>query len=281
MALLIDIFYSAMLTGFLSFGFFLALKYARTFLMCYGEFVILGGYISTFQQQTLTGWLTAIAISALLGALSGAAIYLLLRNMFQRYRTRDSLLVTWGAALVLMESYRLSFGPAGRFAPSFSEGVWYVVGAAFPQMRALNLLAIVILSCALAAAIHALNRRNRLTALAFGHQVASEYGVPVPRLLLATLALTGAVACVAGVLVGQETAITPYGGLQYTILAALAALVAGPRLWSGVFVAASLAGIRAWLGFEFGLTPAWLVVLLLVVLGASLQRNSVTLDDKR
>jgi branched-subunit amino acid ABC-type transport system permease component len=278
-ALLIDIAYSAVITAFLSYGFFLTLKYARVYLMSYGEIVLLGGYISTFQQPSLGGWAISLLLAALGGSALGVVTFLLLRRLFERGRAIESLLLTWGTALILMESFRILMGPAGRFAPPFLEGAAQIAGEPFPYLRLLALATILVLALLLLGAIRLLDRRGRLSALAFGHRVALDYGVPVPWLLLATITLSCAVACVAGVVLGQEAAITPYGGVQYTIIATLAALVAGPRLMSGLLVAGALAGLRTWLGYTVGLTPAWLIVLLIAVLGASLRRGSVVLHD--
>lgn len=271
--------YSAVTTAFLTFGFFLTLKYARVYLMSYGEIVMLGGYISTFQQPNVAGWGISLILSALGGGALGAATFFLLRPLFQRGRSIESLLLTWGSALILMETFRISMGPAGRFAPTFLDGAVLLVGEPFPRLRLLTLATIILLSSLLLCAIAVLNRRGQLSALAFGHRVALDYGVPVPRLLLATIMLSCAAACMAGVVLGQEAAITPYGGVQYTTIAALASLVAGPRLISGLLVAGGLAGLRTWLGYVIGLTPAWLIVLLVAVIGASLRRSSALLHD--
>lgn len=278
-ALLIDVIYSAVVTAFLTYGFFLTLKHARVYLMSYGEIVLLGGYISTFQPPGLQGWIISIALAGIGGSALGAATFLLLRPLFQRGRVIESLLLTWGSALVLMESFRILMGPAGRFAPAFLEGTYTILGEPFPMIRLLALLSILALAVLLGLAILVLNRRHRLSALAHGHRIAIEYGAPVPRLLLAVLVLSCASACIAGVFFGQEAAVTPYGGVQYTTIAALAALVAGPRLLSGLLVAGGLAGLRTWLGYSLGLTPAWLIVLLVAVIGASLRRGTTVLDE--
>jgi branched-subunit amino acid ABC-type transport system permease component len=279
MGLLLDVLYSAALTAFLSFGFFLALKYARVFLMSYGEVVVLGAFVSTFLTAGFANWALALLAAAVAGAVVGAVNFVLLQGAFQRGRTIEALLLTWGSALVLMELYRLAFGAAGRFAPSFFDTVWTVGGAPFPLSRVMSLAAIAMASAIILLSLRALNARQSLTALAYGHQVAGEYGVPVPKLLLATLVIACAAGAVAGVLIGQEAAITPYGGIQYTIIAALSAMVAGARVTNGVMVAAALGGARTWLGYEFGLTPAWLIVLALVVMAASMRRGPVVSYD--
>lgn len=276
--LLIDIAYSAVITAFLCYGFFLTLRYTRVYLMNYGEVVMLGGYVSTFQVPGIAGWLISLILAAVGGALLGAITYLLLKPMFQRSQIMDSLLLTWGSALVLMETFRLTMGPAGRFAPAFLDGTATLLGEPFPRVRLLAFASVLVLAILIGLGLAWANRRHQLSALVYGHAIAGEYGVPVPRLLLLILMLSCAVACMAGVMFGQEAAVTPYGGVQYTTIAAIAALVAGTRLTSGLLVAAGLAGLRTWLGYSLGLTPAWLIVLLIAVIGTALRRNSVALS---
>nr|VFK15052.1 MAG: Branched-chain amino acid ABC-type transport system, permease component [Candidatus Kentron sp. LFY] len=258
--LLLDMLYSGVLMGLISTGFFISLKYCKVFLMSYGGIVLSGAYIATLVQPSVVGWLIALCIAACAGAFLGGGHYLLLRSGLRKQQSINSILLTWGVALIFAEFYRIVFGPAGRFAPAIFDVS--SSDAMFPATRVIILsVAMGILFLIFVFAFFLRTIRLRFEALAEDHRTAAEYGVPITRYLIISFALTGLIGGVSGVLLSQDNAITPYLGVQFTIQAALAGLIVGPRLIQGFIAAFSIGAGRVFLGFNFGITEGWLMVL--------------------
>ena len=111
--------------------------------MAHGEFIMAGAYTAYVTNQVLGSAGLSLLVSlpvafVVAGALGVLLEVTLLRRMY--HRPLDTLLVTWGVALVLQQLARDVFGTAGVDvpAPAWLSGPVEVLGFAFPQVTAVH-----------------------------------------------------------------------------------------------------------------------------------------------
>src|SRR6478672_10269757 len=108
--------------------------------MAHGEFIMAGAYTAYVMQQIIgnagISLLIAIPIGFVVGGLLGVILEAtLIRRMY--HRPLDTLLVTWGVALVLQQLARDIFGApnVNTRAPGWLDGGFKVAGATLPYAR--------------------------------------------------------------------------------------------------------------------------------------------------
>ena len=138
--------------------------------MAHGEFIMAGAYTAYVANQVIgvagLSLLVSLPVAFVVAGLLGVLLEVtLLRRMYDR--PLDTLLVTWGVALVLQQLARDVFGTAGVDvpAPAWLSGPVEVLGFAFPRSRLFILVLSIAAFAALAAGLKftSLGRRIRAT----------------------------------------------------------------------------------------------------------------------
>jgi branched-chain amino acid transport system permease protein len=222
--------------------------------VCQGEFVMLGGLITVLSTEQGLPPLLAVPLAAAalyaLGAIlfHTVIVHLVGRDMF------NSVLATFGIAIVLQQLMALAFGGADRIVES-GLGSWFffdsLVGIA--KVKVLVFLACVILGLALALFLARSRQGQAIRATAQEPRAASVLGIDTRKVYGLTYALNAAICGAAGSLAAMAYTIHPYGGLSYTIRSFMIVVVAGLGNLSGVIWAAFGLGVaESFAGFILG-----------------------------
>lgn len=243
--------------------------------MAHGEFMMAGAYTAFVVQGVIADAGVSLLVSLVIGFLVGGLLGLLLEvalisRMYKR--PLDTLLVTFGVALVLQQAARDVFGAPNVDvrAPSWLSGAVEILGVGIPRTRlfilALAVLAVVALSLALR--FTPLGRRIRATVQ--NRDLAETSGISTRATDRLTFFLGSGVAGVAGVALTLLGSIGPTLGTNYIVDAFLVVVVGGIGQLKGAVVAAVGLGLLQ-AGIEYSTTASIAKVLVFVIIVAFLQ----------
>ena len=243
--------------------------------MAHGEFMMAGAYtafvLQAFVPDAGVSLLVALPLGFLVGGLLGLLLEVTLISRMYR-RPLDTLLVTFGVALVLQQLARDVFGAPNVDvrAPAWLSGAVPVLGMNLPKTRlfilALAVTCVVVL--ALVLKLTPLGRRVRATVQ--NRDLAETSGVSTRATDRLTFFIGSGVAGVAGVALTLLGSIGPTLGTNYIVDAFLVVVVGGIGQLKGAVIAAfSLGLLQA--TFEYSTTASLAKVLLFVVIVAFLQ----------
>ena len=222
--------------------------------VCQGEFVMLGGFVTVLLAEQGMPPLLAVPVAA-------AALYLLGWILFQTVIVHligrdmfNSVLATFGIAIVLQQVMARVFGAADRIAES-GLGSWFffdgLVGVA--RVKALVFAACIALGAALTLFLTRSRQGQAIRATAQEPRAAATLGIETRAVYGLTYALNAAICGAAGALAAMAYTIHPYGGLTYTIRSFMIVVVAGLGNLAGVLWAALGLGVaESFAGFILG-----------------------------
>ncbi|GCD19569.1 branched-chain amino acid ABC transporter permease [Cellulomonas algicola] len=243
--------------------------------MAHGEFMMAGAYTAFVVQGVIADAGVSLLVSLVIGFLVGGLLGLILEvTLISRMYTRplDTLLVTFGVALVLQQLARDVFGAPNVDvrAPSWLSGAVEILGVGIPKTRlfilALAVLAVVALSLALR--FTPLGRRIRATVQ--NRDLAETSGISTRATDRLTFFLGSGVAGVAGVALTLLGSIGPTLGTNYIVDAFLVVVVGGIGQLKGAVIAAVGLGLLQ-AGIEYSTTASLAKVLVFVIIVAFLQ----------
>ncbi|HEU5320228.1 MAG TPA: urea ABC transporter permease subunit UrtB, partial [Methylomirabilota bacterium] len=259
--------------------------------MAHGEFMALGAY-ATFVVQT---WFRAqwpdrfdwyfVAALPVAFAVAAAVGVVLERGVVRRLygRPLETLLLTWGASLVIQQGLRLWFGAANVDVVSprwLSGGVPVMVGVVLPYNR----LFIIGLAAAAVAAMYGLLFRTdaglRIRAVTQNRAMTSCLGVRAGRVDAATFAMGAGLAGLAGAALTQIGNVGPSLGQNYIVDSFMVVVTGGVgKLAGSILAAAGIGGLSK--GVEPALGAVFGKVAILVVVILFLQRRPAGLFAAR
>jgi branched-chain amino acid transport system permease protein len=219
-----------------------------------GEFVMLGGFITVLAADHGLHPLLAVPLAALalyaLGLLlfQTAIVHLVGRDMF------NSVLATFGIAIVLQQLMVRVFGPADRIVGS-GLGSWFFLDGlvGIPQVKVVVFAACIALGSLLVLFLSRARAGQAIRATAQDARAASVLGIEPRSVYRFTYALNAAICGAAGALAAMAYTIHPYGGLSYTIRSFMIVVVAGLGNLAGIVWAALGLGVaEAFAGFILG-----------------------------
>ncbi|GEL99515.1 urea ABC transporter permease subunit UrtB [Cellulomonas terrae] len=243
--------------------------------MAHGEFMMAGAYTAFVVQGVIADAGVSLLVSLVIGFLVGGLLGLLLEvTLISRMYKRplDTLLVTFGVALVLQQLARDVFGAPNVDvrAPAWLSGAVDILGVGIPKTRlfilALALLCVLALSLLLK--LTPLGRRIRATVQ--NRDLAETSGISTRATDRLTFFVGSGVAGVAGVALTLLGSIGPTLGTNYIVDAFLVVVVGGIGQLKGAVIAAFALGLLQ-AGFEYSTTASIAKVLLFVVIVAFLQ----------
>jgi branched-chain amino acid transport system permease protein len=235
-----------------------------------GEFVMLGGLLAIFAADHGVPILLAVPLAAAcLYALGWILYYTVIayvvgRDMF------NSVLATFGIAIVLQQVMANVFGGGDRIAVN-ALGGWFFLDdfIAVDKMKVLVFVCCILLGIGLALFLLRSRWGQAIRAVAQKPEAASVLGIDAQKVYGFTYALNAAICGAAGALAATAYTIHPYGGLSYTIRSFMIVVVAGLGNLAGVIWAALSLGVaESFAGFVFGVQYqiAFIFALLVAVL---------------
>jgi urea transport system permease protein len=246
--------------------------------MAHGELMALGAYATFVVQNVFRARWPAFFDAYFLVALPVAfavagAVGLALERGFIRFlygRPLETLLLTWGASLIVQQGLRLWFGAANVdvAAPRWlSGGAPVMVGLQFPYNR----LFIIGLAVAAVGGTYWLLFRTatglRIRAVTQNRAMAASLGVRAGRVDAATFAFGAGLAGLAGSALTQIGNVGPSLGQNYIVDAFLVVVTGGVGKLAGtVLTSAGLGGLTKAVEPVLGAVFAKVAILLLVIL---------------
>jgi branched-chain amino acid transport system permease protein len=214
--------------------------------LAHGALFVTGAYLAWWvagERPTWTGWLAALGVAAVAGALAGGGLSVLTAPLAGRSHLEQALL-TLGVALVVAELLSAAFGDdvRGVNPPPGLSGTVEVAGNAYPTYR----LALIGLGAGLAVAMHLVVERTSLGALVRATVVDRDMVAAVgidARLVRAGVFVVGSMlATIAGVLGSPIYNARPGLDATILILALVVVVIGGLGSVRGALVAALLIG---------------------------------------
>jgi len=214
--------------------------------LAHGALFVTGAYAAwavAGERPTWTGWLTALAVAAVVGAVAGGGLSLLTAPLARRSHLEQALL-TLGVALVVAELLSAAFGDdvRGVNPPPGLDTTVAVLGNAYPSYR----LALIGLGAGLALAMHVVIERTPLGALVRAtvadRDMVAAVGIDARLVRVGVFVVGSVLATTAGVLGSPIYNARP--GLDSTvlILALVVVVIGGLGSVRGALVAALLIG---------------------------------------
>ena len=259
--------------------------------MAHGELMALGAYATFVVQNTFrAAWpgavdyyfLVALPVSFVVAAAVGV---ILERGVIRRLygRPLETLLLTWGASLIIQQALRLWFGAANVdvAAPRWlSGGVPVMVNLTLPYNR---VFIIALATLALAGMYWLLFRTNaglRIRAVTQNRGMAGCLGVRAGRVDAATFAVGAGLAGLAGCALTQIGNVGPSLGQNYIVDSFMVVVTGGVGKLAGtILAAAGIGGLSK--GIEPALGAVFAKVAILVAVMLFLQRRPAGLFAER
>jgi urea transport system permease protein len=243
--------------------------------MAHGEFMMAGAY-TAFVVQGIVGnagvsLLVALPVGFLVGGLLGLLLEATLIHRMYR-RPLDTLLVTWGVALVLQQVARDLFGAPNVDvrAPAWLSGAVDLFGLAVPRTRLFILALAVVAVVALAVVLKATPLGRRIRAVVQNRDLAEASGVSTRATDRLTFFIGSGLAGLAGVALTLLGSIGPTLGTSYIVDAFLVVVAGGIGQIKGTVIAAFTLGLLQ-ATFEYSTTASIAKVLVFVAIVAFLQ----------
>jgi branched-chain amino acid transport system permease protein len=252
-------------------GFVLALNAAGAVNFAHGDLVVLGGAAAVFiGLATGLPSLLLLPLVALAIAAAGVATARIAILPLAARPPEATFVATIALAAIIEQGLTVAMAGAPRAAPSIAGvGSLEVAGVALGRQP----LAIVVVGGALVAAVWFLLERTqlgrRMRAVAADRYMARAVGIPVGAYVTLSLALAGALAGIAGFLLGHQFLVSPTQGAGHMLKAYIAVALGGWGSVPGALVGALAIGVFETLvsaGFGDAWASAALYVAVLAIL---------------
>jgi urea transport system permease protein len=243
--------------------------------MAHGEFMMAGAYTAYVVQDVVTDAGISLILAIPLGFLVGGVLGLileatLLRRMY--HRPLDTLLVTWGVALILQQAARDIFGAPNVDvrAPEWLSGGVDIGVTELPVARIFILALCVAAVAGLAVVLKTTPLGRRIRGVVQNRDLAETVGVNTRATDQLTFFIGSGLAGVAGVALTLLGSTGPTLGTNYIVDAFLVVVAGGIGQIKGTVIAAVGLGLLQ-AGFEYSTTASIAKVLVFAVVVVFLQ----------
>lgn len=243
--------------------------------MAHGEFMMAGAYTAYVVQGVVTdagvSLLLAIPLGFAVGGVLGVVLEAtLLRRMY--HRPLDTLLVTWGVALILQQAARDIFGAPNVDvrAPGWLSGSVDLGVAEVPAARIFILALSVAAVAGLAVLLKATALGRRIRGVVQNRDLAETVGIDTRATDRLTFFVGSGLAGIAGVALTLLGSTGPTLGTNYIVDAFLVVVAGGIGQLKGTVIAAFGLGLLQ-ASFEYSTTASIAKVLVFVVIVVFLQ----------
>jgi branched-chain amino acid transport system permease protein len=255
-------------------GFVLALNAAGAVNFAHGDLVVLGGAIAVLAGAwtNLPGALLLPLVALALGLAGVIAAHVAILPLAQR-PPEATFVATIALAAMIEQGLTLTMGAAPRTAPAFAGSGAVEIASIGGLGR--QPIAIVVVGAVLVAAMWFLLERTqtgrRMRAVAADRQTARAIGIPVGRYVTLSLALAGALAGIAGLLLGHQFLVSPTQGGGHMLKAYIAVALGGWGSVPGALLGALAIGgfetfVATWLGDAWASAALYVAVLAVLTL---------------
>src|SRR5882762_2876207 len=209
--------------------------------MAHGEMVMIGAYVTVLSGIWLgTNIFVAIPLAFIVTALLGLLIErVVVRRLYGRLL--DTLLATWGIAILIQQAVRLEFGLSffgihvqglgpglqNVSVPAFLQGTFPLGGADINRYRTFIILVTAALALATWFIIYRTTMGTQVRAIIRNPKMAAACGIDVTRVNALTFALGSGLAGVAGVMMSGFKTVFPDMGTSMVVDGFLVVVMGG------------------------------------------------------
>jgi urea transport system permease protein len=224
--------------------------------MAHGEMVMIGAYVTVLSGI----WLgTNIFVAIPLAFIVTAALGLLIERVVVRRlygRLLDTLLATWGIAILIQQAVRLEFGLSffgihiqglgpglqNVSVPAYLQGTFSIGGADINRYRTFIILVTAILALATWFIIYRTTIGTQVRAIIRNPKMAAACGIDVTRVNAMTFAFGSGLAGVAGVMMSGFKTVFPDMGTSMVVDGFLVVVMGGVGSLLGSVLSAGILG---------------------------------------
>jgi urea transport system permease protein len=224
--------------------------------MAHGEMVMIGAYVTVLSGIWLgTNIFIAIPLAFIVTALLGLLIErVVVRRLYGRLL--DTLLATWGIAILIQQAVRLEFGLSffgihiqglgpglqNVSVPEFLQGTFSIAGADINRYRTFIILVTAILAVVTWFIIYRTSIGTQVRAIIRNPKMAAACGIDVTRINALTFAFGSGLAGVAGVMMSGFKTVFPDMGTPMVVDGFLVVVMGGDGSLLGSVLSAGILG---------------------------------------
>jgi urea transport system permease protein len=224
--------------------------------MAHGEMVMVGAYVTVLSGIWLgTNIFVAIPLAFIVTALLGLLIErVVVRRLYGRLL--DTLLATWGIAILIQQAVRLEFGLSflgihiqglgpglqNVSVPAILQGTFSIAGADINRYRSFIILVTAILALASWFIIYRTSIGTQVRAIIRNPKMAAACGIDVTRVNALTFAFGSGLAGVAGVMMSGFKTVFPDMGTPMVVDGFLVVVMGGVGSLLGSVLSAGILG---------------------------------------
>jgi urea transport system permease protein len=224
--------------------------------MAHGEMVMIGAYVTVLSGIWLgTNIFVAIPLAFIVTALLGLLIErVVVRRLYGRLL--DTLLATWGIAILIQQAVRLEFGLSffgihiqglgpglqNVSVPVYLQGTFSIGGAEINRYRTFIILVTAALALATWFIIYRTTMGTQVRAIIRNPKMAAACGIDVTRVNALTFALGSGLAGVAGVMMSGFKTVFPDMGTSMVVDGFLVVVMGGVGSLLGSVFSAGILG---------------------------------------
>ncbi|MDB5579475.1 MAG: putative branched-chain amino acid transporter, permease protein [Bradyrhizobium sp.] len=224
--------------------------------MAHGEMVMVGAYVTVLSGIWLgSSIFVAIPLAFIVTALLGLMIErVVVRRLYGRLL--DTLLATWGVAILIQQAVRLEFGLSffgihiqglgpglqNVSVPAILQGTFSIAGADINRYRTFIILVTAILALATWFIIYRTSIGTQVRAIIRNPKMAAACGIDVARVNTLTFAFGSGLAGVAGVMMSGFKTVFPDMGTPMVVDGFLVVVMGGVGSLLGSVLSAGILG---------------------------------------
>jgi urea transport system permease protein len=224
--------------------------------MAHGEMVMIGAYVTVLSGIWLgTNIFVAIPLAFIVTALLGLLIErVVVRRLYGRLL--DTLLATWGIAILIQQAVRLEFGLSffgihiqglgpglqNVSVPPYLQGTFAIGGSEINRYRTFIILVTAILALATWFIIYRTSLGTQVRAIIRNPKMAAACGIDVTRVNSLTFAFGSGLAGVAGVMMSGFKTVFPDMGTSMVVDGFLVVVMGGVGSLLGSVLSAGILG---------------------------------------
>jgi urea transport system permease protein len=224
--------------------------------MAHGEMVMVGAYVTVLSGIWLgTNIFVAIPLAFIVTALLGLLIErVVVRRLYGRLL--DTLLATWGIAILIQQAVRLEFGLSffgihiqglgpglqNVSVPAVLQGTFSIAGADINRYRTFIILVTAILALATWFLIYRTPAGTQVRAIIRNPKMAAACGIDVARVNALTFAFGSGLAGIAGVMMSGFKTVFPDMGTSMVVDGFLVVVMGGVGSLLGSVLSAGILG---------------------------------------
>ncbi len=209
--------------------------------MAHGEFVMLGAYSALVVQNNGLPIMLAVPLALLVCGVVGWLVeWLMIRHLYSR--PFDTLLATWGLAILMRKAVEGVFGRGYQSIDQIVPGTVHLLGVDYPAYRIVLFCLIAVVFAALFGWYQRSNTGARIKAMVSNPDLAAAVGIDTVLLARMTFVFGVCTAGLAGVLLAPLVRIEPFMGLDYLLSSFFILVVGGLGSFEGLLIGSGIIG---------------------------------------